>query len=483
MKKILYIALTSLLLFSCQDMLIEKPKSLAVETFYNSPAEVESALAAIYAPLRDPNCMGSLYPAQLEAYDDYSYGRGSYAAMSNFQGLDGTNLTRPQSMWNLFYLSIRNANIVIKNAPNGTKLTAADKAKYVAEAKFLRAFTYFTLVRNWSGVPIRTEENMTEMNIKRNTADEVYQLILSDLKFAEENLPDNAQLIGKPSKWAAKTLLADVYFYQGKNTEARDKAKEVILSNKYSLVPVTVADDFSKIFGPEVITTTEEIFYLKYSRQGTNQGFTFVMFPHHPGSKLMGAGGYYAEYSDKESNPVIKNWDKNDLRYTYGWYAWNIGLGANSILNKKYSDPLAINANGAGNDFPLYRYADVLLLYAEADCRASGSPSTDAMEKLNMIHRRAYGKNPLSPDASVDFKLSDYNKDTFVDLVLKERGYETQFEAKRWLDLKRTGKVKEIIKAATGKDVADKHLLWPIPVSELNYNSAIDPVKDQNPGY
>ena len=180
---------------------------------------------------------------------------------------------------------------------------------------------------------------------------------------------------------------------------------------------------------------------------------------------------------------VIKNWDKNDLRYTYGWYAWNIGLGANSILNKKYSDPLAINANGAGNDFPLYRYADVLLLYAEADCRASGSPAADAMEKLNMIHRRAYGKNPVSPDASVDFKLSDYNKDTFVDLVLKERGYETQFEAKRWLDLKRTGKVKEIIKAATGKDVADKHLLWPIPVSELNYNSAIDPVKDQNPGY
>jgi hypothetical protein len=427
--------------------------------------------------------LGSLYPAQLEAYTDYCYGRGSYAYMSNFQGLDGANLTRPQSMWGLFYLSIRNANIVIQKVPDGTKLTVADKAKYTAEAKFLRAFTYFTMVRNWAGVPIRTENNMEEQNIKRNTVDEVYQLIVADLQFAEANLPDNASLPGKPSKWAAKTLLADVYFYQGKNTEARDKSKEVILSNKYSLVTVTVADDFMKIFGPEVVTTTEEVFYLKFSRLGTNQGWTFVLFPHHPGSKLHGAGGYYAEYSDLVSNSTIKDWDKNDLRYKYGWYPYNIGLGANSILNKKYIDPLAPGANGAGNDYPLYRYADVLLMYAEADCRASGSPGADAMEKLNMVHRRAYGKNPVLADATVDFKLTDYNKNSFIELCLKERGYETQFEAKRWLDLKRTGEVKARIKAATGKDVADKHLLWPIPVSELNYNSAIDPVKDQNPGY
>ena len=479
MKKIIYIIFASFILLSCEDALVEAPKSLAVETFYNTPAEVESAIAAIYTPLRD--CMGGLYPTQLECYTDYGYGRGSHAVLSNFQGLDGSNQSRIGGFWDRFYLSIRNSNIVIQNAPKGKNLSTADVAKYLAESKFLRAFTYFTMVRNWGGVPIRTEENMTVQNIKRNTADEVYQLIYSDLQFAEANLPDSPAIAGKPSKWAAKSLLADVFFYQGKNAEARDKAKEVILSNKYSLVPVTTVDDFSKIFGPEVITTSEEIFYLKFSRLGSFQGFGYLMYLNHPGTKYFGGGGYYTVYSTT-SNPVIANWDKNDLRYSL-WYPYNIGLGSNSILTKKFIDPLAANPSGGGNDYPLYRYADILLLYAEADCRASGSISDDAVEKLNMVHRRAYGKNPVVADATVDLKKADYNKDSFVDLVIRERGYETQFEAKRWHDLKRTGKVKEIIKAATGKDVADKHLLWPIPVSELNYNSAIDPAKDQNPGY
>ena len=481
MKKIIILLLSSFMLFSCEDLLTEKPKSLAVETFYNTPKEVESAIAAIYAPLRNGSSMGGLYPIQLESYTDYAYGRGSHAVLSDFQGLDGSNVARVNGFWNDFYLSIRNANIVIANVPQGKSLTPADAAKYIAEAKFLRALTYFYLVRNWGGVPIRTENNMKEQNIKRNTADEVYQLILSDLQFAEANLPDNPPLVGKPSKWAAKTLLADVYFYQGKNTEARDKAKEVIQANKYSLVPVTVVDDFQKIFGPDVITTPEEIFYLKFSRLGNGMGWNYLMFLNHPGTKMYGAGGYFTVYSTTD-NSVIKNWDKSDLRYQL-WFPYNIGLGPNTILTKKFIDPLSPSAAGAGNDYPIYRYADLLLLYAEADCRASGSPSADALEKLNMIHRRAYGKNPILPDASVDFKLSDYTKDSFIDLVIKERGYETQIEGKRWLDLKRTGKVKEMIKAAVGKNVADKHLLWPIPVSELNYNSAIDPSKDQNPGY
>ena len=482
MKKIFPIILISLILFSCEDVLIEKPRSLAVETFYNTQAEVEAAIAAIYSPLRNENCLGGLYPAQLEAYTDYCYGRGSYAVLSNFQGMDGNNVGRAGSMWDKFYLAIRNANIAIQNIPNGSELTDSQKAAYLAESKFMRALTYFFMVRNWGGVPIRTEENMNEIEIKRNTADEVYQLISSDLAYAEENLPDNAPLPGKPSKWSAKTLLADVYFYQGKYAEAKSKSGEVIQSGKYSLVPISAVGDFDKIFGPETITTPEEIFYIKFSRLGEREGWWYILFLHHPGSKMHGAGGYYAIYSDLVSNSVLANWDANDLRSQL-WYKWNIGLGANSVLNKKFNDPGAPTNYGAGNDFPLYRYADVLLMYAEADCRVSASPSADAMEKLNMVHRRAYGKNPLIADASVDFKLADYDKNSFIELAIRERGYETQMEAKRWLDLKRTGEVKQRIKAATGKDVADKHLLWPIPTSELNYNSLIDPSVDQNPGY
>ena len=96
-----------------------------------------------------------------------------------------------------------------------------------------------------------------------------------------------------------------------------------------------------------------------------------------------------------------------------------------------------------------------------------------------MVHRRAYGY-PSTQASPVDFNLGSYNKDSFIDLCMQERGYETVGEGKRWLDLKRSGKAAEIIKTNMGKTISESHYLWPIPVSELNYNSAIT---DQNPGY
>jgi starch-binding outer membrane protein, SusD/RagB family len=104
------------------------------------------------------------------------------------------------------------------------------------------------------------------------------------------------------------------------------------------------------------------------------------------------------------------------------------------------------------------------------------------MEALNQVRRRAYGLAPgtAAPD---DYVATAYNAATFQDLVLRERAYEFHYLGKRWLDLKRTGKVKQAIQDSKKITVADKHLLWPIPNSELNFNKALDPSKDQNPGY
>lgn len=468
------------MLSSCDSMLKEEPKSLAVETFYNTAAEVEAAVNAIYTPLRSSNTSGmGVYIAVLEAHIDYAYGRGSYAVLNNFQGLDNVNISRTAGAWEGFYLSIRNANLVIKNAPNGKSISKANIDKYLAEAKFLRAFNYFHLVRNWGGVPIRTEANMTDINAKRNSVAEVYDLILADLKVAEAGLSEQISQSGRPSKWAAKTLLADVYLELKRYAEARDKAEEVMLSKKFSLVPVQASEDFQKIFGPTVVTTTEEVFYLKYSRQ-SGQGNLWPWLTNHPGTRLHGGGGVYGHHSDI-TNPVYKNWDDKDLRKGL-WYVWNIGLGATSILSKKFIDPDAIGGSGAGNDAPWYRYADVLLIYAEAASQAANGPTVAALEALNQVHRRAYGLVPTNASA-IDFKLADYNANSFLDLVIKERGYEFQYEGKRWLELKRTGKAQQIIMATKSKAIADKAYLWPIAVSELGYNTAIDPVKDQNPGY
>ena len=110
---------------------------------------------------------------------------------------------------------------------------------------------------------------------------------------------------------------------------------------------------------------------------------------------------------------------------------------------------------------------------------ANGSPSELALERLNMIKRRAYGYDFSLPSA-VDYS-SGLNKDAFRDIVLKERGYEFILEGRRWWDLKRTGRVKSAMQAI-GKNFIDARLLWPIPQDEINNNPAI-PQADQNPGY
>lgn len=471
--------ISALAMTSCNDLLDEKPKSIAAEVFYNTNSEAEAAVNAIYGPMREANGFGLNYPAQLEGLPDYGNSRGSQTPVSLYQGLDNTNITRVSVIWDQLYRSIRNANLVISNVPLGKEITPDAATRFIAEAKYLRALMYFAMVRNWAGVPIRTEENMLEANVPRASVDEVYALILSDALEAEQNLPDSPAQPGKPTKWAAKTLLSEIYLTRGDWENSANRADEVIASGKYSLVPVSVSEDFQKIFGPEVVNTSEEVFYLKYNRQ---QGFQLVSYAHRAIGpyKYYGGGGVYAQYTDSTSNSFIKTWDNNDLRKEHIMYNVDVGLGPNTVLFRKFRDPLG--TNGGGNDYPWYRYADVLLFHAEAAARAAGVPTTAAMEGLNKVHRRAYGYDQNLP-SPVDFAVADYDLTSFIDLVVRERGYETMYEGKRWLDLKRLGIAKQRIKEVKNIDIAEKHMLWPIPNSELLYNKALDPVADQNPGY
>lgn len=482
MKQSILLIFTALLMASCSRVLEEKPKSIAAEVFYNTPAEVEAGLNAIYTPIRGSGNFGALYQCQQEIYGEYLIGRGSHAPLNDYNGLDVGNVTRIEGMWSTFYQSIRNANIVIEKAPLGKGLQPADVDKYLAEARFMRGLCYFFLVRNWAGVPLRTEKNTDSIDMRRATQDEVYNFIVADLEWAEQKLTDVPRLAGTPSRLSVKAVLADVYMNLHQYGKAKDKALEIIQSNKFSLETVTVSADFDKVFGPEVNGSKEELFYIKYARNPAGQGFSYPQYCHYPNSGYYPPGGFYTFYSDSEQNSFLKNWDKNDLRYAFNWYTQTFGLGPTTVLLKKFSDKGAITAGG--NDYPLYRYADILLFYAESVAQADGAPSTDAMEKLNMVHRRAYGKLPTAADPTVDFKLADFaGKQAFIDLVVKERGYEDCGEAKRWLDLKRLGIAQQTILAVKGKVITPRHMLWPIPPNEISYNKAIDPVKDQNPGY
>lgn len=471
-----------LILCACSDLLEEDPKSIAVETFYNTPAEAEAAVNSIYTNLRSTNSSGvGVYVGVLDAHVDYAYGRGSYSVLNEFQGLDNVNISRVAGMWEEFYIAIRNANIAIKNIPEANALTKEEIDQFVAEARFLRAFAYFHIVRNWGAIPLRTDENMDIVSVGKSPESEVYNLILNDLLFAEEKLPESQSLIGKPTKWSAKTMLADVYLQLKDYDKSQDKALEVIQSNKFALVPVQSSDDFQKIFGADVITTSEEIFYLKFTNIVSDQGNLLAFLLNHPGTGYLGQGGGAYGLIGYNNDLYFTSWDDQDLRKGL-WYYWSIGMGDYTNLIKKFIDPQSLGWIGAGNDQPWYRYSDVLLIYAEASNEVNNGPTSEAMEMLNQVHRRAYGKDPL-PTSDVDFQWNNYSKETFLDLIIKERGYEFQYEGKRWLELKRTGKATEIIKRYKGKDIAEKTYQWPIPVKEFNYNKALDPVKDQNPGY
>lgn len=482
MKKIIYLLIIIFSFSACN--IDEEPKRVAVETFYNNAEEIDAAVVPIYYQIQRGMRRNSHTIPECQV--DYGYAQGSYLPVNQFQGLDITNVNRMSDIWTRLYKAIRDINLIIEKTPLAKDLSADDANYYMAEAKFLRAFTYFYLVRYWGGVPLRTERNMTELAVPRESVENIYKFIVDDLLFAEKYLPNgDPKMWGRPSMGSAKTLLADVYLYMEKWEESRDKALEVINSKKYSLVPVSVPDDFYNIFGLNVNGTKEEIFYVKYN---TLYGNEYAVMGNYNKCKFLNFRGNSGLYTDSVKNIFVKQWDYKDLRKPFNLYNHNKELKTNTavlgskttMFYKKFKDEAAIT-NYCGTDNPFYRYADLLLIYAEASCRASKAPTDDAVEKLNMIHRRAYGYSPIAVSA-IDYKKADYNESTFLDLILKERGYETFYEGKRFLDLKRMGKYKDAIKNAHNVDINSKILLFPIPLDEINYNEALSEA-DQNPGY
>lgn len=468
---------------SCSDILDEDAKAIAVETFYRTSSDCDAAVNSVINRLRSAYYRD--YIAMIEAYSDLAYGRGTYAHNSLYQGENATDINRTDGLWSTFYQAIRDCNIPISHIPDADRLTDSEKDRYMGELRFLRAYAYYQIVRNWGSAPLRTELNVEEWNLGKSSVEDIYNYIVEDLKYASYNAPETSRVIGTPNKYAAKSLLSEVYLILKDYFAAKQCAGDVIQSGRYSLVPVSKTRDFDKIFGADVSESTEEIFYRKTSRTD-NDGWEYVMFVSHPnafidGLKMHGAGGYYGMYTLVD-NPSIASWDEADLRKKLNILPFDYGEGDNTALLCKYYDPNAANKNGANVNTPWIRYTDVLLVYAEAVAKADGV-SSDAMEKLNMIHRRAYGYSPttLSP---VDYKLEDYSTlERFMDLLILEQGYETFNEGKRWYFLKRLNIAKSKVKSVKGLDVLDKHMLWMIPEQEFNTNKALDWDRDQNPGY
>jgi hypothetical protein len=488
MKRILIIVLLSCVFFQCEDALVESPKSFIAKTnFYKNADDANAALTAVYGSLGNGFFPTIWFMSLVENRSDYSDGRGSQQTISVMdKPLDNTNQARAFGSWNELYQGINRANTVLDNVP-GIQMDEKLKKQILAEAKFMRAYFYSSLVKYWGGVPIRDKEitDLSQVPAPRKPAKEVWDFIKADLTAAIPDLAPSfpANLSGRATSWAAKMLLADAYLTTEEWDKARDLADDVIINGSFKLVEVKQPDDFlNKMYGPGVTTYEEDIWAIHHTPTNGNSIPTFLSRT--VGGISLGSGGVFAWL------PVMKSflgtWDKKDLRQQYNTYTYllkapgdTVFLPQPSPLFKKYQDPAAACGSCHQNNIPVFRLAEAYLVYAEAASQAEAAPSALATERLNVVRRRAYGL-PLNTPAKIDV-ASGLSKAAFRDAVIQERGYEFIMEMKRWNDLLRTGTAAEKIKA-TGKAWSDVSLLLPIPVDEINNNPAMTQA-DQNPGY
>ena len=483
MKNTILIILTTLLFTACEKALEEVPKDFVSKAnFYKNEEDAEAAIAGVYAGMQN-DFFGITNYLMSELHGDYLFGRGSQAPITIWdQVLDQRNIGRCATNWSSFYTTINRANAVLANVPNIEDINADTQQRILAEAHYLRALCYFELVRGWGAVPLKTDESvdLSAVEAPRAPEIEVYDLIIQDLLTAESGLGEVGDETGRASKWAAKMLLAHVYLTTENWTGAAEKANDVITNGPFSLVTVTESDDFYDIFA--VDSSTEDIMSMHHSE---TKGSTIPNYLHRAGNVPYNysSGGVFAWLPDMNSF-IGDAWDDNDLRKNFNLYTeyqnaegeWVPLPSTTPVLFKKF----LTNTSGISlYSVPIYRFTEAYLFYAEAASMAEGGPSELALERLNMIKRRAYGLDPTTVSA-IDYPPG-MGSDAFRDAVIQERAYEFITERRRWFDLKRTGKVKEAF-AAAGKTIIDERLLFPIPEDEINNNPAVNQA-DQNPGY
>lgn len=476
---------------ACSTDLNENPRTfLSQETVFSSKAGVISATVGIYEPFRGGRLYGFWLLGYLEFWSDGLFGRGSQSNASQYN-CPARCRQRAGFIWVGAYEVINRANIVIQQLEE-KDIEGVDgtlKNALIAESRFLRALSYFHLVRLFGDVPLRTTAETDQVNlaIGRSPESEVYSQIISDLEFAEDNLPDEQATsdLGRATKWSASGLLAIVHLTRSSWNEAASKAQEIMNSGRFSLIEIQVPEDFQQIFGASISTHSEDIFSLVHSRR---EGLEFMCLwlMHRAGSGYSVRRNAHAWFGNLDS--WVGDWKQEiggpDMRATDWMYNGPHDEQFLSpeipMLFKKFRDT---EAPFPGNNVPIVRYTEILMIFAEATSQANNGPNAAAYEAVNMVRRRARGLDLNAPNAEADLPAG-LNAADFQDEVLLERAKEFVMEGKRWYDLLRTGKSLEVIRASGPKKSAieAKHLKWPIPDEEIDNNEGISQA-DQNPGW
>jgi len=484
MKKLIYLAIFLLAGTSCSDFLEENPSSLMVDSnFYKTEADADAAIVAVYDGLNDQSNIyyRGFYLLSELTTDNAECGQG--VANANIFALDGYTYgpvnDRIYVLYQSVYKTIANANVAIDKIP-AIPIADTKKNRLLAEAKFVRALLYFNMVRLFGDLPLVLNQvtSLDDVNIPRSETSKVYAQIISDLEFGEQNLDaTNASgNLGRATKASATGLLAKVYLTLKDYPKARDKAKTILDNTQLGLL-----DNYADVFTPQNRYNKEVIFSIQNKgNTGAGNGFAMALFIPRSTIALPGGGTVAGNSADVPTEEFYKSFKAGDLRKDRTFFTeYDAGAGKATFRPHwyKFFDPSSIANLGEGTlNYPVIRYADVLLTYAEALNEING-PSAEAFEAVNKVRRRAYGKAIATANPDID--LQGLSKTALQDAVLEERRWEFGFEGQRWFDLIRTGKLLSTLQAKGNTAIKDYHVLFPLPQRELDVNKSLT----QNKGY
>nr|WP_293837017.1 RagB/SusD family nutrient uptake outer membrane protein [uncultured Arsenicibacter sp.] len=471
----LAILLLGVFSLSCQnDFLTLAPQTDRNElTFYRTADDYKNALVGGYTTLRASGLYGSslIWMGEIST-DNTDYGQTRQANnVDNFQFID-RNYTALNTIvyaaWRDHYVGLRRVNAIL-NRIGGASIPENLKNQYTGEAQFLRALFYFDLVRLFGDVPLLTDEITNPdgaSNLTRTSSEAVYELIINDLKSAEQKLPAQygSTDIGRATQGAAKALLGKVYLTRREWANASTKLKEVVAGGRYQLLP-----NYADVFSFATPTNAEILFNVQYKSGNTGQGSNFWanFTPWGIGTVVLGPNVGQGLGINRPLPDLINAYEPGDKRKTASIqtsYTATNGSVVNEPFVIKYKQTGTL-ASDSDVDFPVLRYADVLLMIAEANNETAFNQ--ESVTLLNQVRQRA-GLTPTKATDQASLRLAIEN----------ERRVELAFENQRWFDLVRKGRYVEVMRAK-GLKVNDFNTLFIIPQREIDLNKNLT----QNPGY
>jgi hypothetical protein len=488
MKKILFTAIIlASVLTGCTDLDVLPVSSIDKNQFYQTENDALTALNGVYEILTPPSGFYGMYNNQTLYLGDLASeyvkaGANTNSAhireISNFNISSNNDFMR--TGWSEAYTGINRANIIIDKLSENDQIPADKKARFVNEAKFLRALFYFNIVRWWGAVPLVLHDGDGEQQ-SRTPVDDVYKQIESDLKDATA-LTQEYHSEGRATGGAALATLSKVYltWAQTDSPEGRARQEEfyrsaveyadlVILSGNYELVENSV-DNFTV----DKKNGLEHIFSVQHANQNNVTGHcTFAMgWSDSEPVLIVNDLKFYDEIDDldqrKYSSFAKSLWNPNtNSRFTF-----------RIPLFRKYIDTLNFNTTqwgGYNTNNAYIRYAEVLLIKAEAENELSRQPTPAAYNAINRVRRRAY-RQPF--DSPSPYDLSGLTQAQFREKLQAERFTEFILEGQRWFDLVRWRKLVQTVIPQKPK-VEAKHYLYPLPQRQLDLN----PNLTQNWGY